>query len=132
MTTSFSKSFQLSPYATKDEFPPLIHPFHGDSYLATGGLGEPQGPLVHEGVLHIEVLGVVEDGHDLIGRRGGRSGILIGHGRRAILGDGSHSEMGMKKGGWKVVAAVASEGKNFGAGKAPMRVEDTKETGQGK
>lgn len=49
---------------------------------------------MHKWVLHVEVLGVVEDGDDLI-RLGGDCGsnIFIGDGRVAILGDSSH-------GGW--------------------------------
>ena len=38
------------------------------SHLATGRLGEPQGPLVHERVLDIEIFRVVEDGDQLIAR----------------------------------------------------------------
>lgn len=55
-------------------------------YLSTGGLGEPQSPLVHERVLHVEVLGVMEDG-DLV-RRGGdrRDGILVRHGVTILHG----------------------------------------------
>lgn len=58
----------------------------GPAYLSTGGLGEPQSPLVHERVLHGEVLGVMEDG-DLV-RRGGdrRGGILVRHGVTILHG----------------------------------------------
>lgn len=59
---------------------------HSDTHLSAGGLGEPQSPLVHERVLHIEVLGVVEDGDSLVG--GGR-GVLISH-RVTILCHSRH------------------------------------------
>lgn len=39
----------------------------GDSHLAGGRLGEPEGPLVHKRVLDVEVLGVVENGDRLVG-----------------------------------------------------------------
>ena len=35
------------------------------SYLAARGLGEPERPCVHERVLDVEVLGIMEDGADL-------------------------------------------------------------------
>jgi hypothetical protein len=40
------------------------------TYLAARGLGEPQGPCVHQRVLDVEVLGVVEDGADVALARG--------------------------------------------------------------
>lgn len=55
------------------------------SYLSAGGLGEPESPLVHERVLNIEVLGVVED-CDLVRRGGDRSDVLVGHGVTILHG----------------------------------------------
>lgn len=46
------------------------------AYLAAGGLGEPKSPVVLERVLHVEVIFVVEDGHEAVG--------IIG--RKAALG----------------------------------------------
>lgn len=48
------------------------------AYLAARGLSEPQGPCVHEGVLDIEVLGVVENGANL-------AVLCIAAGRRLFL-----------------------------------------------
>ena len=65
----------------------------GVSYLATGGLGEPQSPFVHKRVLHVEVIGVVEDSNGITSLSlGDRSGVLVGHSRSTIFCDGSHSE----------------------------------------
>lgn len=62
--------------------------------LAAGGLGEPECPLMHERVLDVEVVGVVEDGHELIGGRSNDgSSVLVGHGV-AILCDGGHDGVG--------------------------------------
>lgn len=51
------------------------------SYLAARGLGEPERPCVHERVLDVEVLWVVEDGADLAlasGVVGGRLFLALG------------------------------------------------------
>lgn len=52
--------------------------------LARRGLGEPEGPVVCQRVLDIEVILVVEDGDGLAG--GGRGGIGGGRGVVAALG----------------------------------------------
>lgn len=59
-------------------------------YLSARGLGEPEGPFVHQRVLHVEVLGVVEDGDRLSGLNLlDRRRVLIGDSRGTIL-DGGH------------------------------------------
>ena len=84
----------------------------GFSYLAAGGLGEPQGPFVHKRVLHVEVLGVVENGDGIASLIiGDRSGVLIGHSRSTILCDGSHGEL-MWRGG-ETIRVGKSEGRDF-------------------
>lgn len=44
------------------------------TYFAARGLGEPQRPCVHERVLDIEVLGIVEDGANFTVGCGGAAG----------------------------------------------------------
>ena len=48
------------------------------SYLAARGLGEPERPCVHERVLDVEVLGVVEDCADSVI-------VCVGAGGRLVL-----------------------------------------------
>lgn len=61
-----------------------------ETYLSGGRLGEPESPLVHERVLDVEVLGVVENGDRLVGRGSDRGRcVLIGHGV-TILCDSRH------------------------------------------
>jgi hypothetical protein len=67
---------QLSPVVA---LPVLAQParnaVQAATYLAARRLGEPQRPCVHEGVLDVEVLRVVEDGADIAlgcGLTGGR------------------------------------------------------------
>ena len=57
------------------------------TYLATWGLGEPQGPCVHERVLDVEVLGVVENSDNVTILR---SGFLVDGRGSAVLGCGRH------------------------------------------
>lgn len=61
-------------------------------YLATGRLGEPESPFVHQRVLDGEVLGVMEDGNIAVrllvgGHTGG--GVLVVD-RRGSVFDSSH------------------------------------------
>lgn len=57
--------------------------------LAAGGLGEPQRPLVLEGVLDVEVVLVMEDGDGLAAVGGGSgSGVLL-----SVGGDGDGREI---------------------------------------
>lgn len=62
------------------------------THLATGGLGEPQGPFVHKRMLHVEVIGVVENGNGITLSLGDGGGVLIGHSRSTILSNGGHGE----------------------------------------
>lgn len=63
--------------------------------LATGGLGEPQSPFVHKRVLHVEVIGVVEDSDGITSLSlGDRSRVLIGNSRSTVFCDSSHDECG--------------------------------------
>lgn len=59
------------------------------AYLAAGGLGEPEGPLVHERVLDGKVAWVIEHGDHVAAGRSSRrgGGVLISD--RGVL-DGSH------------------------------------------
>lgn len=58
--TSFSSSFQLSPYQSCVSLP-LSCSQKAVTNLAGRWLREPQRPLVHERVLDVEVLRIVED-----------------------------------------------------------------------
>lgn len=79
----------MSPYSSVSDA------LHGDAfdgaYLAAGRLGEPEGPLVHERVLHVEVLGVVEDSDGITSLALGGDR-FIGHDRGNVLSNGSHVE----------------------------------------
>lgn len=65
----------------------------GIPYLATGGLGEPQSPFVHKRVLHVEVIGVVEDSDGITSLSfSDRNRVLISNSRSTVFCDGSHDE----------------------------------------
>lgn len=57
--TSFSKSFQLSPLANVSIFEEEV--LRRKTCLAARRLGKPQSPLVHQRVLDVEVVLVMED-----------------------------------------------------------------------
>ena len=59
MTTSFSKSLQLSP--CENVRLRTLDPRNARTNLPTRRLREPQSPFIHERVFDIEVLLVVED-----------------------------------------------------------------------
>lgn len=85
--TCFKRSFQLSP-CCRTRVSAGYHERRGErlslTNLARGRLGEPQGPVVCQRVLDVEVILVVEDGDGLAGGRG--SGIGGGGGVVAALG----------------------------------------------
>ena len=84
--TSFSRSFQLSPYLDVRGNPQLLISTY--IYLATGRLGEPQGPLVHQWVLDVEVVLIMEDSN-LVAIRSVATGLLIFVGVVSIGRDGN-------------------------------------------
>lgn len=62
--------------------------FESSTNLSARGLGEPEGPLVHQRVLDVEVVGRVEDGELLDGVRVGDLGLLLAvRGRDGDLGE---------------------------------------------
>lgn len=69
------------------------------THLSAGGFGEPQGPFVHQRMLDVEVVGVMENGNVIpklgLGNSSLRSSILIIRGilgADAILCCGGHVE----------------------------------------
>lgn len=105
MTTSFSKSFQLSPYPNQSVSKSDNHLYQKICpYLATGRLGKPKSPLVHQRVLDVEVLRVMEHGDGvsvrlrllgdflLFGGHGAGGGVLVVHRRRAVFCNGGHCD----------------------------------------
>lgn len=83
--TSFSKSFQLSPLENVSIFEE--DGLRRKTCLATGRLGKPQSPLVHQGVLDVEVVLIMED-CDLLFTRLSVGVLVLILAVRAAWGDG--------------------------------------------
>jgi hypothetical protein len=67
------------------------------AYLATGWLGEPEGPLVHQRVLNIEVILVMEDSY-LVTVCCARGWLLVLIGVASIWGDRDGREVDRRRG----------------------------------
>lgn len=113
----------------------VFRPLAGQTaYLAARRLGEPQGPLVHERMLHVEVLRVVEHCDVvaicllglllLLGGGNGGRGVLVVHRYGTVFSNSGH-------GGCEIIEIIErlKSSENYTSDVAVIRVPRTSSEG---